>query len=947
MKSLWLFSGSWRRWTGRGRRRIRNLDLAAKLLLPIGLIVFLSHLLAIGFNIGHSFRTARREALEKNVEMANRYAAEIANDMDGAANTARSLANVLTTMRQERAYPDRQLLIRFVRRFLEANPQLLGAWTVWEPNALDGLDQKFRGAPGHSENGRFVPYWNRVGGLRLEPCVDYDTPGPQSDYYTVPMTTGRETVIDPTTYVIGDRDVEVVSVVSPIRIGGRSLGVAGVDLSMQKLSQMVARVHPFDAGHCFLMTNGGEVVAHPDPAHIGQPGFSDPEVLAAVRAGETRSWVRDADPVNGQRSFMVISPIDVGHTGTPWSLAISVPVRRVLADAFRLRNNAILIAAISLLLILALVSWIIRAVLTRPIRRMARSFNDIASGRESLETPLSVESEDEMGELATAFNQMADRLKAVMRSLQEERDYSRELLQVAPGPILSIRPDGALNYLNPAGERLIGLSADEAVNRPVHDLLALSEPEFSFPCLFRRDLAGLNSRESEVESLDGHHATVLWNFTLRRNRDGLPVELIAFGNDITGRRRAEREKRELEHRLQQSQKMEAIGNLAGGIAHDFNNILAPIMGFSELALRILPEEEKVAGYLWEIHSAAQRARELVTQILTFCRGGRRERGPIQMEVVVKEVLKLLRASLPKLIDIRESIPDHCPPALANPTHIHQIVMNLVTNAAHAIGDRPGVIEIRLEATRISDRSAEGLVDGDYLRLIIRDSGDGIPEEVRDRIFEPYFTTKAEGKGTGMGLAIVYGIVRDYGGNIQVFSRRDEGTTVSVYLPSGDRVSDPETTDPRSTAIPQGTERVVLVDDEASVARVVARMLREAGYQATVYNRAIAARDDLRENPRGADLLVTDLSMAELSGLDLARDVLRRRPDLPVILYSGSLDALPPETLRNAGIGAVLAKPFTQLQLARTVRAALDAAKAAAPAEERMAEWNRGAVASPP
>ena len=932
-----LFSGIWRRWIGRGRRRIRNLDLAAKLLLPIGLIVLLSHLLAIGFNIGHSFRTARREALEKTVEMANRYAAEITNDMDGAANTARSLANVLTTMRQERAYPDRQLLIRIVRRFLDANPQLMGVWTVWEPNALDGLDQKFRGAPGHGETGRFVPYWNRVGGLHLEPCVDYDTPGPQSDYYAIPMTTGRETVIDPTAYVIGDRDVEVVSVVSPIRIGGRSLGVAGVDFSMEKLSQMVARVHPFDTGHCFLMTNGGEVVAHPDPAQIGQIGFSDPEVLAAVRAGEIRSWLRETEPINGRRSFMVVAPISIGHTGTPWSLGISVPVRRVLADAFRLRNSAILISLISLLLILALVSWIIRAVLTRRIRSMVRSFDDIASGRESLETPLPVESEDEMGELATAFNQMADRLKAVMQSLQEERDYSRELLRVAPGPILSVRPDGAVSYLNPAGERLVGLPAGEALNRPAHELLALSEADISFPGLFRRELAGLNTLESKVASPNGDAATVLWNFTLRRDRDGFPVELIAFGNDITRRRQAEREKRELEHRLQQSQKLEAIGNLAGGIAHDFNNILAPILGFSELALRILPEENKASGYLGEIHSAAQRARELVTQILTFCRGGRREREPLQMEVVVKEVLKLLRASLPKLIEIREIIPRHCPPVLANPTHIHQIVMNLVTNGAHAIGDRPGVIEIRLEAVAISDPTTDELPSGDYLRLVIRDSGDGIPEEVVDRIFEPYFTTKAEGEGTGMGLAIVYGIARDYGGDIRVASAPGAGSTFSVYLPCGERIPAPKAADLRSAPIPRGAERVLVVDDEAPVARVVARMLRETGYQVTVYNRAVAARDDLRDNPRGADLLVTDLSMAELSGLDLARDVLRRRPDLPVILYSGSLDGLSPETLRNAGIGAVLAKPFTQLQLARTVRVALDAAKAAAPAEERMAE----------
>jgi PAS domain S-box-containing protein len=929
--------GFFHRWHGHARRRIRNLDITTKLLLPIGLIVLLSHLLALTFIIGHSFRTARREALEKTVEIANRYAAEISNDMDGAANTARSLANVLTTMRQERAYPDRQLLIRIIRRFLEANPQLLGAWTVWEPNALDGLDKKYRGAPGHSETGRFVPYWNRVGGLHLEPCVDYDTPGPQSDYYTVPMATGKETVIDPTTYVIGDRDVQVVSVVAPIRIGGRSLGVAGVDFSMEKLSQLVDRVHPFETGHGFLMTNGGEVVAHPDRDRIGQTGFSDPEILAAVGAGETRSWLRETHPGNGRRSFMVISPISVGHTGTPWSLGISVPVRQVLADAFKLRDSTLLIALVSILLILALVARIIRAVLTRRIRNMARSFNDIASGRESLETPLPVESRDEMGELAAAFNQMADRLKTVMRSLQEERDYSRDLLQVAPGPILSVRPDGAVGYLNPAGERLLGRKAADALNRPVTDLLTLSDPDLSFPSLFRRELAGLNSRESEVASRDGAVATVLWNFTLRRNRDGIPVELIAFGNDITRRRQAEREKRELEHRLQQSQKMEAIGNLAGGIAHDFNNILAPIMGFSELALRLLPEDEKASGYLKEIHSAARRARDLVTQILTFCRGGQREREPLQMEMVVKEALKLLRASLPKLIEIRETIPGRCPPVLANPTHVHQIVMNLATNAAHAIGDKTGVIEVRLEAAAVSGRASEGLVDGDYLCLTIRDSGEGIPPEVLDRVFEPYFSTKAEGKGTGMGLSIVYGIVRDYGGDIQVSSRPEEETAVSVYLPCADRIAGPKENDLRAVPIPRGTERVLVVDDEPPVARVVARMLREAGYQVTVYHRSAAARDDLRENPYGADLVVTDLSMPELSGLDLARDVLRRRPDLPVILYSGSLGALSPETLRKAGIRASLPKPFSQFRLARTVRLVLDAANAETPAEELLAE----------
>lgn len=926
-----LFPPAWHRWPAQGRRRIRNLDITTKLLCSIGLIVLLTYLLAITAIISQSFDTARREALEKTVEMAHRYAARIANDMNGAANTARSLANVLTTFRQERANPDRQLLIRIIRRFLDAHPQLLGAWTVWEPNALDGRDPEFRGAPGHSETGRFVPYWNRVGGMHLEPCVDYDKPGPQGAYYRVPMETGRDTVVDPTTYVIGNRDVEVVSLVSPIRIGGRSLGVAGVDFSMAKLAQMVARVHPFDTGYGFLMTNGGEIVAHPHPEFIGRIGVSAPGIRQAIADGANRSWTRADDPVTGLRSYTVVSPIQIGHTGTPWSLALSVPVRQVLADAFRLRDATLLIALVSLLLILAMVARIVRQVLTRPIRRMVRSFDDIASGKESLETPLPVEGEDEIGDLATSFNQLALRLKEVMHSLQAERDYSRELLQAAPGPIFCLSPEGRITFLNPAGERLIGLSQSEALDRPVHDLLKLSRSDLSFPALFRQDLAGINARETDVIAHNGETATVFWNFTVRRSRSGAPMELIAFGNDITRRRRVEREKRELEHRLQQSQKLEAIGNLAGGIAHDFNNILSPILGFSELALRKTSEDAKVAGYLEEIHAASQRARDLVTQILTFCRGGQREREPLQMEVVVKEVLKLLRASLPKLIEIRETIPDHCPPVLANPTHIHQIVMNLVTNAAHAIGDQHGVVNLTLAEIIVDERTSEGLSPGHYLRLTVGDTGAGIPPDVMDRIFEPYFTTKGEGRGTGMGLAIVYGIVRDYGGDIRVASREGEGTIFQIYLPCGEAFEAARPAKAAGEAPPGGTERVVVVDDEASVARVVARMLEELGYPVTTYHRAAAARDDLVQNREPVDLLVTDLSMAELTGLELARAVRRRRPGLPVILYSGFLGSIPRETIRRAGIQGVLAKPFTQERLAQVVRSVLDApAKAMEP-----------------
>ncbi len=404
--------------------------------------------------------------------------------------------------------------------------------------------------------------------------------------------------------------------------------------------------------------------------------------------------------------------------------------------------------------------------------------------------------------------------------------------------------------------------------------------------------------------------------------DGRYVRL-QIATDITRIKELEQERQRAEYQYRQSQKMEAIGTLAGGIAHDFNNILSAIIGYSELCLIDSEHGSTIEANLNEVVRAGKRARDLVKQILAFSRYAEHESKPIQVEPIVKETLKLLRSTLPTTIDIKIDIDSTLDNVMADPTHIHQIIMNLSTNAAHAMQKNGGTLHVSVQNTTLPDPSTDGAVDlkpGPYLRLTVRDTGHGIPHDILEAMFDPYFTTKPYGEGTGLGLAVVQGIVKNYGGSIKVSSEPGLGAIFDILLPSIRGRRHPASEDP--VPLPVGSERILYVDDELPLVEMGQKMLENLGYKVVARTSSVEALELFRRKPDSFDLMITDMTMPNMTGDKLARAVMEIRPDMPVILCTGYSNQMTKVQAKELGIRTFLFKPVVMEKLAHAIRNAL-------------------------
>ncbi len=425
-----------------------------------------------------------------------------------------------------------------------------------------------------------------------------------------------------------------------------------------------------------------------------------------------------------------------------------------------------------------------------------------------------------------------------------------------------------------------------------------------------------------------------------RRRDGRlrQVEFAAYEDDqcqiwvlhdVTDRRRAQEALRRSEAQLRQAQKMEAIGTLAGGVAHDFNNILTAITGYTHLALAKVAADSRAGYNLRQVLTAGKRARDLVSQILTFGRRGEGERGPVSLEEIVREASTLLRATLPAGIVIEHDLRTAASALPTDTIHgdatqIQQVLMNLGTNAGHAMRETGGTLSVSLEETAVTPQIAvchPALRAGRrYLRLVVRDTGDGIPAGVKERIFEPFFTTKKIGEGTGLGLAVVHGIVADHGGAIAVESAEGQGTSFEIFLPRVDAAATPQA-EPEGPP-PTGDERVLLIDDEEAVVEIYHEYLTSLGYRVEPRTDSRQAYEDFRAAPWSFDLVITDQAMPGMTGETLAGKLLAVRPELPIVLCTGFSHTVSREQALAAGIRAYLMKPFEPRELAETVRSVL-------------------------
>ncbi|MGB2688800.1 MAG: PAS domain S-box protein [Desulfobacterales bacterium] len=513
--------------------------------------------------------------------------------------------------------------------------------------------------------------------------------------------------------------------------------------------------------------------------------------------------------------------------------------------------------------------------------------------------------------------------KEAEEDLRESEEQYRSLFKNNHSVMLLIDPKTAnIVDANPAAVSFYGWSYEALIRKKMFDINTLTEEqvfgemekakmEQRKQFYFRHRLASGEIRDVEV-----------YSGPIKVQGKELLYSIV---HDITSRKKAEEEKAALEGQLLHAQKMESIGTLSGGIAHDFNNLLAIILGNAELAMEDVPEWHPAKDNINEIRTASLRARDVVRQLLSFGRKTDPKKRPVKLVQIVEDALKFLRFSIPTSIEIHQNIPnDTDNTILADSTQINQVMINLFTNAAHAMEDAGGVITIGIQNVYLDQVSAPFYPDlslGNYVKLTVSDTGTGIDHEIKDRIFDPYFTTKEVGKGSGIGLSVVHGIVKSHNGAIYVDSKFGKGTTFSILFPATEEeaVIETEAIEKLST----GNERILFVDDEKSMAEIGRRRLERLGYQVEAKTNPIEALELFRADPDQFDLVITDMTMPHITGDKLVKEILKIRPDMPTILCTGFSEKIDEEKAKKIGVRQYIEKPFDRGKLSRLVRKVLD------------------------
>ncbi|MBD3224140.1 MAG: PAS domain S-box protein, partial [Caldithrix sp.] len=501
--------------------------------------------------------------------------------------------------------------------------------------------------------------------------------------------------------------------------------------------------------------------------------------------------------------------------------------------------------------------------------------------------------------------------KEAERILKESEERFRVIYENTPNGFARLKLDGSIESANAAFLNMLGYNEDDLYQKSLQDIINSEQLAKEFNQL-ANGAKSTYKREEIFIHKNGNLIFGILNINVVKNEQDRPEHIIASVLDITQRKRSEEEKARLQDQLNRAQKLETIGTLAGGIAHDFNNILTPILGYADMALTNRKESDPLYSELKAIKQGANRARELVNQMLTFSKPVEKERKPVKLQSIIRDTFKFLRNSVPAIIDMHQKIDENCGYVQADAAQIHQLLMNLCANAYQAIGDNPGkiVIEIRqVVVDSIIAKYYNNLQEKEYVRLSVSDTGIGMDEATVNRIFEPFFTTKEVDKGTGMGLSVVHGIVKGHDGEIMVHSEPGKGSVFHIYLPILKSTEEPSTEKYGKHMARRGKSTILVVDDEVSITGMIEQMLTSMGHHVVVNHSSTKALQTFRQEPDTFDLILTDLTMPKMTGLELAEEMHKLRPNMPIILMTGYGTKITPKIKETYNIREILGKPL--------------------------------------
>ncbi len=732
-----------------------------------------------------------------------------------------------------------------------------------------------------------------------------------------------------------DESVKNYSISVAMRITDENDEFVGVVKAVIRIIELIRQIdiftQKFGSHKIMLVTGDGRLVYSSSPYQI----------LEDVSEKDFYKFTQRAKPYYSSKDDKLYTTAPVleeiqSNEKLSWRLIAQHNSNVVLKPVDNLQRSFFIFSLV-LIIIGILIALFISFTISKPIIKLKETVYKFGKGE--LGTRVNhADFKSEIGQLALSFNEMADSLQKAIADLDEEinirkqaeeafkesEERYRVLFDQSRDGINIFTSDKRILDVNKKIVELTGYSKEELLTMGLQDIYSPAKSET------KKRIAemskGVDSKLFEVDLITKSGARIPVEIGATGLKNFYGNKIVFQGNirDISERRRIEKEKEKLETQLRQSHKLEAIGTLTGGIAHDFNNILGIIIGNIELTIDEVPDWNPGRLNLEEAKLACLRAKDVVRQLLNFSRKSEHKRKPVKIHSIITESIALLRASIPTTIRIQSNFEDNLGIINADPTQVHQVLINLCTNGAHAMEEKGGILEIGLSQIELDEETQiefQSLESGKYIQLTVNDNGSGIDSEILERVFDPYFTTKDIGKGSGMGLAVVHGIMKNHDGAVSLKSEPGKGTTVKVLFPVVDDSPQPEKIP--TGEIPGGNERILFIDDEEGLIKIGKQMLEKLGYHVEIQTDPTKALELIHSNPNLFDLVITDMTMPQMTGYELAKEILTTSPKMPIILCTGFSKKVNGKSASEMGIRMCIEKPLNKQKLAIAVREVLD------------------------